>query len=223
VGRKANRIGARLGASRPDELYLQMTSEWNRPEVVVYGARSSEELLGRELPHLAIPNFTLRMMHLDTIGYLPNDILVKLDRATMGVSLEGRVPLLDHRVVEFAWRLPIEFKRNGKAKTILRKVLYRHVPPHLIERPKQGFGIPIGRWLRGPLRDWSEHLLNERRLHSAGYLHPRPIRKAWSQHLAGAKDCTNRVWNVLMFQAWLEQVHGSSRPASVPELPMHTV
>src|SRR3954454_23724984 len=152
-------------------------------------------------------NFVEQMMYLDSMTYLPDDILVKLDRATMGVSLEGRVPLLDHNLIQFAWSLPLGMKvREKTGKWILREVLNKYVPRHLVERPKMGFGIPLGDWLRGPLRDWAEALLDERRLRDEGFFHPQEIRKAWNEQLGGQLN-SGRLWTILMFQSWLEGQH----------------
>ncbi len=165
---------------------------------------------------VAIDDFTVpenfdpieRMMYRDSMTYLPDDILCKVDRAAKAVSLETRVPFLDHRVAELAWRRPLDMKiRGNEGKWALHQVLYKHVPRKLIERPKAGFGIPVGQWLRGPLRPWAESLLDEQRLQSEGYFYPVPIRQRWREHLSGQRDHTHSLWVVLMFQAWLESIN----------------
>lgn len=188
-----------------DELYWRFSSHWDQPEqVVINGYEPSAFHMAFGNSQL-VPDFAQRMMYLDLMTYLPDDILVKLDRASMAASLEGRVPFLDdHRVVEFAWRLPLHMKiRSGKGKWILRQVLQQYVPQKMIERPKMGFGVPIDSWLRGPLRVWAEDLLDEKRLRREGYFDPAPIRKKWSEHLQNQKDWQYPLWYVLMFEDWL--------------------
>jgi asparagine synthase (glutamine-hydrolysing) len=204
-GDKAQKLATILGAQNPEAMYHQLVSHWERPETVVLGGRESLTVLTDRGQWAQLSDFTERMMYLDLVTYLPDDILVKVDRASMAVSLEARVPLLDHRVVEFAWRLPLSMKiRNGQGKWLLRQVLYKYVPRDLIERPKMGFGVPIDRWLRGPLREWAETLLAEERLKRDGYLNSQPIRQRWREHLSGKRNWQYHLWDILMFQAWLD-------------------
>ncbi len=212
AGDKAHKLAARLrGVRNLDDLYLSLVSEWQDPAQVVRGenglVQEPPSLLDDPLPAQGVADSPLRMMYRDSMTYLPDDILCKVDRAAMAVSLETRAPFLDHRVAELAWRLPLGMKiRGGQGKWALRQVLYRHVPRELIDRPKAGFGIPVGQWLRGPLRPWAESLLDEKRLQTEGYFHPTPIRQKWAEHLAGRRDHTASLWAVLMFQSWLESV-----------------
>lgn len=197
-----------LVSANQDEIYSNLVSRWKQPETIVIGCSEPVTALSARQPYANLPDFTQKMMFLDLVRYLPDNILVKVDRATMGVSLEGRIPFLDHRVVEFAWRIPLSMKiRNGQGKWLLRQVLYKYVPKHLVERPKMGFGVPIDSWLRGPLRDWAEELLNESRLRQEGFLNPQPIRQKWKEHLAGDRNWQYHLWDILMFQAWLEKNH----------------
>jgi asparagine synthase (glutamine-hydrolysing) len=185
--------------------YRALVSAWQEPGALV---RRGAELNGAVFdPSIAakLPDALDRMQYLDAATYLPDDILTKVDRASMAVALEVRVPLLDHRVVELIWRLPSRLlMHRGKSKWLLRQVLYRHVPKHLVERPKMGFALPIGQWLRGPLRPWAEELLSEKRLAAGGLLDPAPILARWHEHLDRRRDWHQSLWTVLMFQAWRE-------------------
>lgn len=209
----ASRVGIRkllslsesLALSNPDDLYYRIISHWKSPAAVVLGANEPLTALTDPDRKPQLREFAQRMMFYDLVSYLPDDILVKIDRTSMGVSLEARVPLLDHRVVEFAWRLPLRLKvRNRQGKWILRQVLYKYIPQELVERPKKGFGVPIGEWLRGPLREWAEDLLDHNRLLDEGYFYPTPIREKWHEHLSGKCEWHYYLWDILMFQSWLE-------------------
>jgi asparagine synthase (glutamine-hydrolysing) len=205
LGDKLHKAARVLVSANVDAFYMGLVSHWDDPASVVIGGKEHPTLLTDNAPQLSGLDEIQRMMLLDAITYLPDDILVKVDRASMGVSLEGRMPFLDHRVVEFAWTLPQSMKlRNGVSKWVLRQVLYRHVPKELIERPKMGFGVPIGNWLRGPLKEWAEELLDEARLQSEGFFQPAPIRQKWAEHLSGKRNWQDHLWSVLMFQTWLK-------------------
>ena len=217
VGDKAHKLAARLrGVHDMEDLYLSLVSEWQDPAAVVRGVAGAAMVeppsaLADPLPTAGADAGQLHMMYRDSMTYLPDDILCKVDRAAMAVSLETRVPFLDHRVAELAWRLPLHMKiRGGEGKWALRQVLYKYVPRELIERPKAGFGIPVGQWLRGPLRPWAESLLDESRLQAEGYFHPAPIRQRWAEHVSGHRDHTHSLWAVLMFQAWLQALAGQA-------------
>jgi len=204
-GHKLHKLSSILASRNVPSAYVGLASHWTEPTAIALGSREPETILNSEDGWGDLPTLVEQMMCLDAVTYLPDDILTKVDRATMAVRLEARVPYLDHRVVEFAWRLPLSMKlRGGKGKAILRRVLHRYVPPELVERPKTGFGIPLDAWLRGPLRDWAEALLDERRLRNEGFLDPGPIRRVWEVHLSGHGVWQYHLWDVLMFQSWLE-------------------
>jgi asparagine synthase (glutamine-hydrolysing) len=207
-GYKLHKMADVLSAPSPEAIYSRLSSHWDAPTSVVRDASEPVTALADPAHAARLPSFVEKMLYLDLVTYLPDDVLTKVDRASMAVGLEARVPLLDHRVVEFAWRLPLSMKyRDGKSKWLLRQILYRHVPRSIVERPKAGFGIPLYSWLRGPLREWAEELLDERRLAREGYFHPAPIRRRWLEHLAGKRRWEYHLWDVLMFQAWLEASH----------------
>lgn len=205
---KAQKLADVIAIPSPEAIYHDLVSHWKNPESIVLGSKEPQTLLLDRSRWADVSTLTEQMMYLDLMTYLPDDILVKLDRASMGVSLEARAPFLDdHMVVEFVSRLPLQMKiRNGAGKWILRQVLYQYVPKEMIERPKMGFGVPIDHWLRGPLQDWAEEYLNESRLLRDGYFDPKPIRQKWIEHTSGKRNWQYYLWDILMFQSWLDSV-----------------
>jgi asparagine synthase (glutamine-hydrolysing) len=216
-GDKFQKLSELLDCQTPEAVYHNLISHWKRPADIVLNGEEPDTVITDSAQWPKLPLLDQHMMYLDSSSYLPDDILVKVDRAAMAVSLETRVPFLDHRVVEFAWRLPISMKirPQGQSKWILRQVLYRYVPKSLIERPKMGFGVPIDNWLRGPLREWAESLLNEDRLVREGFFDPVPIRRKWAEHLSGRRNFQYYLWDVLMFQQWLEHTHSDAQSSNV--------
>jgi asparagine synthase (glutamine-hydrolysing) len=195
-----------IAVEDPREAYLRLMSAWDRPGEAVRGDGEKPTIFSDPSRWPRVPDTLAEDRFLDTVSYLPDDILVKVDRASMAVSLEARVPMLDHRLVELAWRLPRRALRtNGTGKVVLRGVLDKHVPRDLVDRPKMGFALPLGGWLRGPLRDWAGDLLSPDRLRREGFFHVDPIERCWREHVEGHRDWKHRLWNVLMFQAWLER------------------
>lgn len=214
LGDRLPKLGDVIATREGRDYYRRLVSHWKEPSVLVLGSREPA-LASWDDSWTLVDDPLDRMMLVDMKTYLPDDILVKVDRASMDVSLEGRIPLLDHRVVEFAWRTPTALKqRNGQGKWLLRQVLHKYVPQSLMERPKMGFGVPIDRWLAGPLRDWAEALLDERRVKDEGIFDPKPIRQAWEEHQAGNRRWHYLLWDVLMFQAWFEA--RGSEPVALP-------
>ena len=206
VGEKIHKAASVMESSSIDELYLRLVSHWNNPESIVLNSREPITQLTSATSNISRLSQIQKMMLMDTLTYLPDDILTKVDRAAMGVSLETRIPFLNHNVVEYAWRMPMNFKvRNGEGKWALRQILYKYIPKEMIERPKMGFGVPIDSWLRGPLREWAEELLDESRLRQEGFFNPEQIRQKWREHLSGTRNWQHQLWDVLMFQAWLEE------------------
>jgi asparagine synthase (glutamine-hydrolysing) len=187
------------------DLYSRIISFWRDENEVVINGKRPKTVLDNTSLKISSLDSQQQMMLLDSLTYLPDDILVKIDRAAMGSSLETRVPFLNHKLIEYVWKIPQSLKlRNGESKWILREILYQHVPKKLIEKPKMGFEVPLGAWLRGPLKHWAENLLNETRLQREGYLNPKLIHTKWNEHLSGKRNWEYDLWNVLMFQAWLE-------------------
>ncbi len=208
ASRQLKKLAALLGAPHAGAFYQQFVSYWKDPASLVVGATVPPTAFDVDRDMSLLDQMTL----LDSITYLPDDILVKVDRAAMAVSLETRVPMLDHRVFEFARRLPEQYKlRRGQGKWILRQLLYKHVPQSMVDRPKKGFGVPLGVWLRGPLRDWAANLLDPVRLKQQGLFHPAPVQAAWSEHLAGKHDWSAHLWGVLMAQAWIDEASMQER------------
>ena len=206
LGLKLQKGAGVIASQDLSDLYRRLVSNWQDPSKVVISDSGYEGIFSKDIEILSEVGDIQKMMALDVVSYLPDDILVKVDRAAMGVSLETRVPFLDHNVFEFASQIPLSMKlKNGVGKAVLRDVLYKYVPKDLIERPKMGFGIPVGDWLRGPLREWAEHLLDESLLTSQGFFYPDIVRGMWSEHLSGTRNWQSQLWAVLMFQAWYDE------------------
>lgn len=220
-GDKLHKLSPLMKCADPIELYRALFSQWRDPAAVVKGCTEPPTPFTDALERPAMNDFIERMMQLDSVTYLPENILAKVDRASMAVSLEVRCPLLDSDLIDFAWRLPMDFKvRAGKGKWLLRQLLYRYVPRELVDRPKMGFDVPIGRWLVGDLRDWAQDLLDEHKLVQQGYFEPTPIRCRWEEHVDGIRNWQYPLWNVLMFQAWVDH---AARQAKTPANALHNV
>ena len=203
-GARVHRLGSTMRQTHEETIYRNLMSHWEDPELVVPGSVEPSTAFTTS-ESAGVSSMTEKMMLLDALVYLPDDILAKVDRASMAVSLEARGPLLDYRLFEFAWRIPLEFKmRDSKGKWILRELLNRYVPRELVDRPKSGFAIPVAKWLRGPLRGWAEDLLTESRLRQEGILDTTAVRRTWKEHLDGY-NWSERMWAVLMFESWLEE------------------
>lgn len=216
LGDKMHKLAGIVDADSQAEFYRRLVSLHQQPGRLVLDAHEEDIWADNQARQLSMQDFGEEMMFHDLVGYLTDDILTKVDRASMAISLESRMPMLDHRVVEFAWSLPLSMKvrEETEGKWLLRQVLYRYVPKSLVDRPKMGFGMPLDSWLRGSLRDWAEALLDESRLRCEGYLDPGPVREKWREHLSGRRNWQYWLWNVLMFQAWLS-AHDRSPAAAV--------
>ena len=210
-GDKLHKAAEILAKRSPEDIYLSLVSQWRSPGRVVPNSHEPSSALTDRHDWPSMPDFEHQMMYLDQVSYLPDDILTKVDRAAMAVSLETRVPFLDHRLIEFAWSIPLSMKiRHGQGKWLLRQVLYKHVPKRMLERPKMGFGVPIDQWLRGPLRSWAADLLDSSRVRREGYFDPGPIQQKWVEHQSGSRNWSAQLWSLLMFESWLE-CRGHSR------------
>jgi asparagine synthase (glutamine-hydrolysing) len=204
-GERMHKLANVMTATSAEQLYAQLVSQWPEPTLVSPGIVEPSTILTDTERWAGFDEFAQRMMYMDLVSYLPDDIMVKVDRATMAVSLESRAPFLDHRVIEFAWRVPQESKiRNGTTKWLLRQILYRHIPQSLVDRPKMGFGIPLEYWLRGELREWAGDLIDSDRLKRDGYFDAAVVGEKWQEHQSGSRNWQHLLWNILMFQAWLE-------------------
>lgn len=211
-GEKVHKLGHRLKSINSfDDLYMSLIAQWSAPENLVRDIdfmpkTKIDRLIQGESKYIESLDDVSKMMAIDSLTYLPDDILCKVDRAAMSISLETRAPFLDHELIECAWRVPHNLKVNSSSgKLILKNILYDYIPEKLFDRPKSGFGIPIGQWIKGPMRDWAESLINERRLEIEGNFHPQPIAKIWNEHISGQRDWTHQLWSILMFQLWFEQ------------------
>lgn len=205
VGDRLHKLSEVFTVVTPQAMYHRLVSHWKAPACVVLGGTEPLTLLTDRLAWTHFDDVTEQMMYLDTVTYLPDDILTKVDRASMAVGLETRVPFLDHRLFEFVWTLPLPFRiRGGQGKWLLRRILEQYLPRRLFDRPKMGFGVPIDHWLRGPLREWAEGLLAETRLRNEGFFDPTPIRETWAEHVSGRRNWQYLLWDILMFQAWLQ-------------------
>lgn len=208
-GDKVHKAAFVLPSRSSTELYKHLVSLWKNPEDVVLLSTEPSTFVNGFSEDIIMDSAIEKMMAVDTLTYLPDDILTKVDRASMAVSLETRVPFLDHKLIEHSWRIPLSLKYcNGKSKWLLRKILYKYVPKNLIERPKMGFGVPLDSWLRGPLKDWAENLLSEERLKREGFFAVEIIREKWTEHLSGKYNWSHHLWSILMFQLWLEAQGG---------------
>jgi asparagine synthase (glutamine-hydrolysing) len=209
MGYKLQKLAESLESRSLEEVYRRLVSYWPEPEQLVFSSREPEAFFHPDFTLGETADFIDRMCFWDQVAYLPDDNLTKMDRASMSVGLETRAPLLDHRVVAFSWRLGNQLKvAGGKSKWILRQLLYRYVPKALIERPKMGFSVPVGEWLRGPLTEWASDLLSETLLSRQGILNPSMVQQTWQDHLTGRVEGQNRLWAVLMFQAWYQAFEG---------------